>query len=174
MGALSGRRCGRQCGTVCFNMSTRGALGGNIMDSATDVSLRSHAWNRGWALWSKMKMHRGGFAVRASASSARRVDQQLLPPPDFPRFPPAESTFCDQRHGNITARRLDPSFCRRSLQPFGKPQWKLSESLAASPTPASLSYDIPLHSTFLITALLSSFSPAREAGFRHTQKYYLQ
>lgn len=95
----------------------------------------------------KWKMHRRGFAVRASASSARRVDQQLLPPPGFPRFPPAESTFCDQRHGNTTVCRLDPSFCRRSLQPFGKPQWKLSESLSALPTPASLSYDIPLHST---------------------------
>lgn len=47
---LSGHRCGRQCGTVCFNMSTRRALGGNIMDSAADVSLCLHAWVRGWAL----------------------------------------------------------------------------------------------------------------------------
>lgn len=46
IGALSGQRCGRQCGTVCFNMSTCRALGGNIMDSATDVSLCLHAWNR--------------------------------------------------------------------------------------------------------------------------------
>lgn len=165
VGALSGQRCGRPCGTVCFNMSTWRALGGNIMDSAADVSLCLHALNRGWALWSKMKMHRRGFAVRASASSAHRVDQKLLPPPDFPRFPPAESTFCDQRHGNTTARRLDLSFCQRSLQPFGKSQWKVSESLSASPTPAS---PFIWHSAafyFLITALLSSFSPAREAGF---------
>lgn len=50
----------------------------------------------------------------------RRVDQQLLPPLDFPRFPPAESTSCDQRHGNSTACCLDLSLCRHSLQPFGK------------------------------------------------------
>lgn len=61
------------------------------------------------------------FAVRASPSSVRRANQGLFPPPDFPRFPPAEATFCDQRHGNTTARRLDPSLSWHSLQPFGIP-----------------------------------------------------
>lgn len=51
----SGQRCGRQHGEVCFNMSTRKILRGNIMDSAADVSLCLHAWNWGWALWSKWK-----------------------------------------------------------------------------------------------------------------------
>ena len=46
----SGQGCGRQHGGVCFNMSTWKILGGNIMDSAADVSLCLHAWNWGWAL----------------------------------------------------------------------------------------------------------------------------
>ncbi len=51
----SGQGCGRQHGEVCFNMSTWKILRGNIMDSAADVSLCLHAWNWGWALWSKWK-----------------------------------------------------------------------------------------------------------------------
>ncbi len=59
------------------------------------------------------------FAAWASRSSAQRANQKLFPPPDFPRFPCRVYTFCDQRHGNTTARRLDPSFSWHSLQPFG-------------------------------------------------------
>lgn len=51
----SGQGCGRQHGGVCFNMSTWKILRGNIMDSAAAVSLCLHAWNWGWALWSKWK-----------------------------------------------------------------------------------------------------------------------
>lgn len=86
--APSGQRCGRQCGAVCFNMSTWRALGGNIMDSVADVSLCLHAWNRGWALWSKWK-------CTAEVLQRRRAPA-LLPEPTggsyhlriFPGFPP--------------------------------------------------------------------------------------
>lgn len=51
----SGQGWGRQHREVCFNMSTWKILKGNIMDSVADVSLCLHAWNWGWALWSKWK-----------------------------------------------------------------------------------------------------------------------
>lgn len=51
----SGQGCGRQHEGVCFNISTWKILRGNIMDSAADVSVCLHAWNWGWALWSKWK-----------------------------------------------------------------------------------------------------------------------
>lgn len=51
----SGQGCVWQQRGVCFNMSTWKILRGNIMDSGADVSLCLHAWNWGWALWSKWK-----------------------------------------------------------------------------------------------------------------------
>ena len=56
---------------------------------------------------------------------------------------PAESTFCDQRHGNTMARRLDSSLSWHSLRPFGissgntlRPcqQWQTTNACMLPPT----------------------------------------
>lgn len=89
---------------------------GNIMDSAADVLLCLHAWNWGWALWSKWKrtteVCRAG-ELKLYSESKSETHLRIFP------GSPAESTLCDQRHGNTTARRLDPSLSWHSLRPFG-------------------------------------------------------
>lgn len=71
----------------------------------------------GW-LWSKWKhtaegLQHGGVEALLREQIRNRSHLRIFP------GSPAESTFCDQRHGNTTARRLDPSLSWHSLQPFG-------------------------------------------------------
>lgn len=109
--------CGRQHRGVCFNISTRNILRGNIMDSAADVSLFLHAWNWGWALWSKWK-------CTAEVCNAARLmlytesEMEPVPRTGFPRSP-AECTFFDPSSRNTMAHHLDPSLPWLSLWPVG-------------------------------------------------------
>lgn len=116
----SSQGCGQTQGRVCFNMSTWKNLGGNFTDSAADVSPCLHAWNWGWALWSKWKRTAevcspGEFELRAAEQVRKCFHLRIFPDS------PAKSTVCDHRPLNTAGWCLASSLSWLRLKPFGIP-----------------------------------------------------
>lgn len=114
----SSQRCGQKHARVCFNTSTWKILRGNIMDPAADVSPSLHAWNWGWALWSKWKCT---AEVRSPGEFKLRTAEQVRKCFHLRIFPdsPAESTFCDHSSRNTAGWCLASSLSWHGLKPFG-------------------------------------------------------
>lgn len=105
-------------------MSTWKILRGNNMDSAADVSPCLHAWNWGWALWSKWKRTAevwspGEFKLRAAEQVRKCFHLRIFPDS------PAESTFCDHSPRNTAGCCLASCLSWHGLKPFGIPVKKL-------------------------------------------------